>query len=153
MNEEIELTAEEIAKNFGLESNDDFMTALSELLEDQFCTKLACSSLVTIVARGDKKINDTLEPIIQDFKEETRKILNLFDKVCYTFNNEEEKNELIKKFEKAVEKKNSSKYAEYIYMNYEIDDKFFIVDCYVINKGLFVIEQRNKIAQSITIEL
>ena len=105
------------------------------------------------MARGDKKINDTLEPIIQDFKEETRKILNLFDKVCYTFNNEEEKNELIKKFEKAVEKKNSSKYAEYIYMNYEIDDKFFIVDCYVINKGLFVIEQRNKIAQNITIEL
>ena len=34
MNEEIELTAEEIAKNFGLESNDDFMTALNELMED-----------------------------------------------------------------------------------------------------------------------
>ena len=105
------------------------------------------------MARGDKKINEVLTPIIQDFKAETRKILNLFDKVCYTFNNEEEKNELIKKFEKAVEKKNSSKYAEYIYMNYEIDDKFFMVDCYVINKGLFVIEQRNKIAQNITIEL
>ena len=40
MNEEMELTAEEIAKNFGLESNDDFMKALSELMEEQFCTKL-----------------------------------------------------------------------------------------------------------------
>lgn len=105
------------------------------------------------MAKADKKINDILEPIIQDFKTETRKILNLFDKVCYTFDNEEEKNELIKKFEKAVEKKNSSKYADYIYMSYEIDDKFFMVDCYVINKGLFMLEQRNKIAQNITIEL
>ena len=103
--------------------------------------------------KADKKINDTLQPILQDFKEETRKILNLFDKVCYTFNNEEEKNELIKKFEKAVEKKNNSKYAEYIYMSYEIDDNFFMVDCYVINKGLFFTEQRNKIAQNITVEL
>ena len=104
--------------------------------------------------KADKKINDTLQPILQDFKKETRKILNLFDKVCYTFNNEEEKNELIKKFEKAVEKKNSSKYAEYIYMSYEIcGSKFFMVDCYVINKVLFATEQRNKIAQNITIEL
>ena len=103
--------------------------------------------------KADKKINDTLQPIIQDFKEETRKILNLFDKICYTFNNEEEKNELIKKFEKAVEKKNNSKYADYIYMSYEIDDNFFMVDCYVINKGLFFTEQRNKIAQNITVEL
>ena len=55
--------------------------------------------------KADKKINDTLKPILQDFKTETRKILNLIDKVCYTFNSEEEKNELIKKFEKAVEKK------------------------------------------------
>lgn len=103
--------------------------------------------------KADKKINEVLIPIIQDFKEETRKILNLFDKVCYTFNNEEEKNELIKKFEKAVEKKNSSKYAEYIYMNYEIDGNLFMVDCYVINNISFVSEQRNKIAQSITVEL
>ena len=103
--------------------------------------------------KADKKINEVLIPIIQDFKTETRKILNLFDKVCYTFNNEEEKKELIKKFEKAVEKKNNSKYAEYIYMNYEIDDKFFMVDCYVINNISFVSEQRNKIAQNITIEL
>ena len=106
-----------------------------------------------VMAKADSKINDVLEPILQDFKEETRKILNLFDKVCYTFNNEEEKNELIKKFEKAVEKKNSSKYADYIHMSYEIDDNFFMVDCYVINKGLFMLEQRNKIAQNITIEL
>ncbi len=105
------------------------------------------------MARGDKKINDILEPILQDFKEETRKILNLFDKVCYIFNNEEEKNELIKKFEKAVEKKNSSKYADYIHMSYEIDSKFFMVDCYVINQGFFIVEQRNKIAQNITVEL
>ncbi len=103
--------------------------------------------------KADKKINEVLIPIIQDFKVETRKILNLFDKVCYIFDNEEEKNELIKKFEKAVEEKNSSKYADYIYMSYEIDDKFFMVDCYVINRGLFVAEQRNKIAQNITIEL
>ena len=103
--------------------------------------------------KADKKINEVLIPIIQDFKKETRKILNLFDKVCYTFNNEEEKNELIKKFEKAVEKKNSSKYADYIHMSYEIDDKFFMVDCYIINNIYFVAEQRNKIAQNITIEL
>ena len=104
--------------------------------------------------KADKKINDTLQPILQDFKEETRKILNLFDKICYTFNNEEEKNELIKNFEKAVEKKNNSKYADYIYMSYEIcGSKFFMVDCYVINKVLFATEQRNKIAQNITVEL
>lgn len=105
------------------------------------------------MAKADKKISEALAPILQDFNEETRKILNLFDKVCYTFNNEDEKNELIEKFEKAVEKKNSSKYADYIHMSYEIDDKFFMVDCYVINKGLFIIEQRNKIAQNITVEL
>ena len=105
------------------------------------------------MAKADKKINELLEPIIQDFKTETRKILNLFDKVCYTFNNEEEKNELIEKFEKAVEKKNSSKYGDYILMSYEIDSKFFMVDCFVISQGLFMLEQRNKIAQNITVEL
>ena len=103
--------------------------------------------------KADKKINDTLQPILQDFKEETKKILNLFDKICYTFNNEEEKNELIKKFEKALEKKNSSKYGDYIYMSYEIDDNLFMVDCYVMGNIYFVSEQRNKIAQNITIEL
>ena len=103
--------------------------------------------------KADKKINEVLIPIIQDFKTETRKILNLFDKVCYTFNNEEEKNELIKKFEKALEKKNSSKYGDYIYMSYEIVNFLFMVDCYVINKGSFVTELRNKIAQNITVEL
>ena len=103
--------------------------------------------------KADKKINDTLQPILQDFKKETRKILNLFDKVCYTFNNEEEKNELIKKFEKALEKKNSSKYGDYIYMSYEIDDNLFMVDCYVMSNIYFVSEQRNKIAQNITVEL
>ena len=105
------------------------------------------------MAKADKKINEVLDPIIQDFKKETRKILNLFDKVCYIFNNEEEKNKLIKKFEEAVEKKNSSKYGEYIYMSYEIDDNLFMVDCYIINNMYFVIEQRNKIAQNITVEL
>ena len=102
--------------------------------------------------KADKKINEVLIPIIQDFKTETRKILNLFDKVCYTFSNEEEKNELIEKFEKAVEEKDSSKYADYIHMSYEIDDKFFMVD-YTVEKGLFMFEQRKKIAQSITVEL
>ena len=102
--------------------------------------------------KADKKINDILSPIFQDFKEETRKIVNLFDKVCYTFNNEEEKNELIEKFEKAVEEKDSSKYADYIHMSYEIDDKFFMVD-YTVEKGLFLYEQRNKIAQNVTVEL
>ena len=102
--------------------------------------------------KADKKINDILSPIFQDFKEETRKIVNLFDKVCYTFSNEEEKNELIEKFEKAVEEKNSSKYGDYIHMSYEIDDKFFMVD-FTVEKGLFMFEQRNKIAQNITVEL
>ena len=103
--------------------------------------------------KADKKINKVVNPIIQDCKAETRKILNLFDKVCYTFNNEEEKNELIKKFEKALEKKNSSKYGDYIYMSYEIDDNLFMVDCYVMSNIYFVSEQRNKIAQNITVEL
>ena len=103
--------------------------------------------------KADKKINEILIPIIQDFKEETRKILNLFDKDCYIFNNEEEKNELIKKFEKALEKKNSSKYGDYIYMSYEIDNNLFMVDCYVMSNIYFVSEQRNKIAQNITVEL
>ena len=109
--------------------------------------------VVEAMKKADKKINDTLQPILQDFKKETRKILNLFDKVCYTFNNEEEKNELIKKFEEAIKIRDNSKYADYIYMSYEIDDNFFMVDCYVINKGLFFTEQRNKIAQNITVEL
>ena len=109
--------------------------------------------VVEAMKKADKKINDTLQPILQDFKKETRKILNLFDKVCYTFNNEEEKNEFIKKFEEAIKIRDNSKYGDYIYMSYEIDDNFFMVDCYVINKGLFVTEQRNKIAQNITIEL
>ena len=103
--------------------------------------------------KADKKINEVLIPIIQDFKAETRKILNLFDKVCYIFNNEEEKNELIKKFEKAEEKKNNSKYGDYIHMSYEIDGKLFMVDCYVMSNIYFVSEQRNKIAQNITVEL
>ena len=103
--------------------------------------------------KADKKINEVLIPIIQDFKAETRKILNLFDKVCYTFNNEEEKNELIKKFEETIKISDNSKYADYIYMSYEIDDNLFMVDCYVINNIYFVSEQRNKIAQNITIEL
>ena len=102
--------------------------------------------------KADKKINDILSPIFQDFKEETRKIVNLFDKVCYIFNNEEEKNELIEKFEKVVKEKNSSKYGEYVHMSYEIDDKFFMVD-FTVEKGLFLYEQRNKIAQNITVEL
>ena len=104
--------------------------------------------------KADKKINDILQPILQDFKEETRKILNLLDKVCYTFSNEEEENELIKKFEEAIKIRDNSKYADYIYMSYEIcGANFFMVDCYVINKGLFITEQRNKIAQNITVEL
>ena len=104
--------------------------------------------------KADKKINEVLIPIIQDFKEETRKILSLLDKVCYTFNNEEEENELIKKFEEAIKIRDNSKYADYICMSYEIcGSKFFMVDCYVINKGLFITEQRNKIAQNITVEL
>ena len=103
--------------------------------------------------KADKKINEVLISIIQDFKKERRKILNLFDKVCYILNNEEEKNEVIKKFEKGLEKKNSSKYGDYIYMTYEIDDTLFMVDCYLINNIYFVSEQRNKIAQNITVEL
>ena len=109
--------------------------------------------VVEAMKKADKKINDTLQPILQDFKKETRKILNLFDKVCYTFNNEEEKNEFIKKFEEAIKIRDNSKYGDYIYMSYEIDDKFFMVDCYIINNIYFVSEQRNKIAQTITIEL
>ena len=104
--------------------------------------------------KADKKINDILQPILQDFKEETRKILSLLDKTCYTFNNEEEENELIKKFEEAIKIRDNSKYADYIYMSYEVcGSNFFMVDCYVINKGLFITEQRNKIAQNITVEL
>ena len=115
--------------------------------------KYSYNVVAEAMEKADKKINEVLIPIIQDFKTETRKILNLFDKACYTFNNEEEKNELIEKFEKALEKKNSSKYGDYIYMSYEIVNFLFMVDCYVMSNIYFVSEQRNKIAQNITVEL
>jgi hypothetical protein len=103
-------------------------------------------------AIADKKIDGILEPILEDFDKETKKIVNMFDKVAYTFNNEEEKIKLIKKFEDVIAKKENSKYSEYIKMNYEIDDKFFFIDC-TIRKGLFATEQRRNIMKSITIEI
>ena len=43
--------------------------------------KYSYNVVAEAMEKADKKINDILSPIFQDFKEETRKILNIFDKV------------------------------------------------------------------------
>lgn len=102
--------------------------------------------------KADDKINNIVKPILEDFDAETKKIANKFDKVAYRFNNENEKMELIKKFEDVKKERDNSKYSKYICLKYEIDDEYFYVDCNIY-KMRFGYDQRVKIAKTITIEL
>lgn len=101
---------------------------------------------------ADEEINNTLHSILKHFDKITRGIVNKFDKVSYMFNDEEEKQKLLEMFEKVEKERNNSEYSEYIELDYEIDGKFFMIDCF-ISRGRFTEEQRKKIAQNITIEL
>lgn len=103
-------------------------------------------------AIADEKIDDILKPIFKQFDFETKRIINMFDKVSYIFNNEKEKLKLLEMFEEVEKEKNDSEYSDYIKLDYEIDGKFFMIDCH-ISRGRFAEEQRKKIAQDITIEL
>ena len=103
-------------------------------------------------AIADEKIDDILKPIFKQFDFETKRIVNMFDKVCYEFNNEEEKAKLLKKFEKVEKEKNKSEYSKYIKIEYEIDGRFFFVDSHIA-RGRFAEEQRRKAMQNIVIEL
>lgn len=102
-------------------------------------------------ALADEKIDKILEPILEHFNKETKRIINMFDEVSYKFNNEEEKAKLLEKFEKVEKEKSKSEYSDYIKLDYEIDGKFFMIDCH-ISKGRFAEEQRKKIAQTIAID-
>lgn len=98
-----------------------------------------------------RKIDSILEPILEHFDKETKGIINKFDEVSYIFNNEEEKSKLIEMFENIRKEKDNSEYSDYIKLDYEIDGKFFMIDCY-ISRGRFAEEQRRKIAQTIVID-
>lgn len=100
---------------------------------------------------ADEKINIILKPILERFDKETKRIDKVFEKVSYIFNNEEEKARLIEKFEEAKSIRDNSEYSDYIKLDYEIDGKFFYIDCH-ISRGRFVEEQRRKIAQTIVID-
>lgn len=102
-------------------------------------------------ALADEKIDIILEPILERFDKETKRIDKVFEKVSYMFNNEEEKARLIEKFEEAKSIRDNSEYSDYIKLDYEIDGKFFMIDCY-ISRGRFATEQRRKIAQTIVID-
>ena len=103
------------------------------------------------ISIADKKIDDTLKPILEQFDTETKKIVSEFC-VCYCFKNREEETKLIEKFIEINNKKNNSEYSEYIDIYNEIDDGFFFIH-YNIYRLRFVNEQRKKIIQNITIEL
>ena len=101
---------------------------------------------------ADKKISDVLEPALKQFDIETKRIANMFKKVCYEFHNEEEKTKLLKMFEDVKSIRDNSEYSKYIKMEYEIDGRFFFVDCHIA-RGKFANEQRVKVMQNIVIEL
>lgn len=102
-------------------------------------------------ALADEKIDKILEPILEHFDKETKRIDKVFDKVSYIFSNEEEKARLIEKFEKAKSIRDKSEYSDYIELSYEISFNFFDIDCH-ISRGRFAEEQRRKIAQTIAID-
>lgn len=102
-------------------------------------------------ALADEKIDKILDPILEHFDKETKRIINMFDEVSYKFSNEEEKAKLLEKFEKVEKEKNNSEYSDYIELAYEIDGKFFMIDCHIA-RGRFATEQRKKIAQTIAID-
>lgn len=115
--------------------------------------KYTYNEVAKAMAIADEKINELLKPILKQFDTETKKIVNEFDKVAYTFGNEEEKIKLIEMFENIKKKRDNSEYSEYIVMEYETDDRFFYVSCHTVSRGYFADEQRRKIMQNITIEL
>ena len=102
-------------------------------------------------ALADEKINIILEPILEHFDKETKRINKVFEKVSYIFSNEEEKARLIEKFEKAKSIRDKSEYSDYIKLSYEISFNFFDIYCH-ISRGRFAEEQRRKIAQTIAID-
>lgn len=103
-------------------------------------------------AIADEKIDDILKPIFKQFDFETKRIANMFDKVCYEFNNKQEKAKLLEKFENVKNIKDSSEYSKYIKIEYEIDGSFFFVNSHIA-RGRFAEEQRRKAMQNIVIEL
>lgn len=113
--------------------------------------KYSYEAVAKAITLADKKIDDTLKPILEHFDTETKKIVSEFC-VCYCFKNREEETKLIEKFIEINNKKNNSEYSEYIDIYNEIDDGFFFIH-YNIHRLKFVNEQRKKIIQNITIEL
>lgn len=102
-------------------------------------------------ALADEKIDKILDPILEHFDKETKRINKVFEKVSYIFSNEEEKARLIEKFEKAKSIRDKSEYSDYIELSYEISFNFFDIYCH-ISRGRFAEEQRRKIAQTIAID-
>lgn len=102
-------------------------------------------------ALADEKIDKILDPILEHFDKETKRIDKIFEKVSYIFSNEEEKARLIEKFEKAKSIRDNSEYSDYIELSYEISFNFFDIYCH-ISRGRFAEEQRKKIAQTIAID-
>lgn len=100
---------------------------------------------------ADEKIDKILDPILEHFDKETKRIDKVFEKVSYIFSNEEEKARLIEKFEKAKSIRDKSEYSDYIDLSYEISFNFFDIYCH-ISRGRFAEEQRRKIAQTIAID-
>lgn len=100
---------------------------------------------------ADEKIDKILDPILEHFDKETKRIDKVFEKVSYIFSNEEEKARLIEKFEKAKSIRDKSEYSDYINLSYEISFNFFDIYCH-ISRGRFAEEQRRKIAQTIAID-
>lgn len=113
--------------------------------------KYSYDKIAEAKAIADEKISELLEPILEQFDTETKKIVNELCVSC-CFKNKEEETKLIEKFEETKNKKNNSEYSQYIDMYYEIDDGFFFA-YYNIYKLRFVNEQKRKIIQNITIEL
>ena len=113
--------------------------------------KYSYETVAKAISIADKKIDDTLKPILEQFDTETKKIVSELC-VCYCFKNKEEETKLIEKFIEINNKKNNSEYSEYIDIYNEIDDGFFFIH-YNIYRLRFVNEQRKKIIQNITIEL
>ena len=113
--------------------------------------KYSYETVAKAIVLADKKIDDTLKPILNKFDTETKSIVKELCDSCM-FKSEEEKTKLIEKVEETKSKKNNSEYSEYIDIYYEIDDCFFFVH-YNIYRLRFVNEQRKKIIQNITIEL
>ena len=67
--------------------------------------KYSYEAVAKAISIADKKIDDTLKPILERFDTETKKIASEFC-VCYCFKNREEETKLIEKFIEINNKKN-----------------------------------------------